>query len=256
MCSKRRQGQSCTHLSFHAIPSNEYTQQFTQHTPYTPQDSHLRIQPQGSLPRAHTCSPPHQQARAHPPTHIVALHSCTAAPPDSARPLLLTSWHRQCLPQVQVFHREGHQGGVLLNEEVILGEPLELQCQVVRQARHPEPPPPLPDVVVDGVAVKLRQQCKNGHLQGHRTARTPQASNSTHLVSTVNPLEPSTNRCHPTCKRVLMLVAQCTICGARRANDSSTAAVDPVRIWRHHTTATLALLRLLLLPVKRCPPVV
>ncbi len=67
--------------------------------------------------------------------------------------------------KLQISDWEVDDGGVLLPEEVVLGEALHVQHQVGGQPRQPVPPPPGLYVIVYAPAVKLPQQLKDGHLR-------------------------------------------------------------------------------------------
>ena len=67
--------------------------------------------------------------------------------------------------ELQVPDREVDNGGVLLPEEVVLGEALEVQHQIGRQARQAVPSPAILDVIVHLAPVKFVQQLKDGNLQ-------------------------------------------------------------------------------------------
>lgn len=77
----------------------------------------------------------------------------------------LTGWDGDDVSQLQVPDWEVDDGRVLLPEEVVLGEALHVQHQVVGQPRQPIPPPARLYVIVDAHAVKLAQQLKDGHLR-------------------------------------------------------------------------------------------
>ena len=68
------------------------------------------------------------------------------------------------IPELQIPDREIDDGGILLPEEVVLGEALEVQHQVGGQARQAVPPPPHLDVIVHPAAVELVQQLEDGDL--------------------------------------------------------------------------------------------
>lgn len=70
--------------------------------------------------------------------------------------------------ELQISDGEVDDGGVLLPEEVVLGEALEVQHQVGRQARQPIPAPAVLDIVVHSAPVKLVQQLKDGNLRSIR----------------------------------------------------------------------------------------
>ena len=75
--------------------------------------------------------------------------------------------------ELQVSDGEVHDGGVLLPEEVVLGEALEVQHQVGRQARQAVPAPPVLDVIVHPAPVKLVQQLKDGDLRSSQQQSAP-----------------------------------------------------------------------------------
>lgn len=101
---------------------------------------------------------------------------------DSTKSRKDTCWDRDNISQLQVPDGEVDNGGVLLPEEVVLGEALHVQHQVGRQPRQPVPPPPGFDVIVDARAVKFAQQLKDGHLRRHTRP---------HLSALVNMLSPA-----------------------------------------------------------------
>ena len=70
--------------------------------------------------------------------------------------------------ELQIPDGEVDDGGVLLPEEVVLGEALEVQHQVGWQASQLVPAPPVLDVVVHPAPVKLAQQLKNRDLCSSR----------------------------------------------------------------------------------------
>lgn len=70
--------------------------------------------------------------------------------------------------ELQISDREVDNGRVLLPEEVVLGEALEVQHQIGRQARQAVPSPAMLDVIVHFAPVKFVQQLKDGNLQMQR----------------------------------------------------------------------------------------
>ena len=75
-----------------------------------------------------------------------------------------TFWDRYNVTELQILHREVHDGGILLNEEVVLGEALEVEHHEARKPLQRVPPPPTLDVIMHSGAIKFVQQLKNGHL--------------------------------------------------------------------------------------------
>lgn len=79
-----------------------------------------------------------------------------------------TCWHWDDVSQLQVPDWEVDDGGILLPEEVVLGDALHVEDQIGGQLCQREPPPAHLDVVVRALAVKLVEQLKYGHLQASR----------------------------------------------------------------------------------------
>lgn len=77
---------------------------------------------------------------------------------------ILALWCGDDVMQLQVLDWEVYDGGVLVDEEVVLGEALEVHAEVQRQAGDPEAPSACLDVVHDSLTVVLVQDVEDGDL--------------------------------------------------------------------------------------------
>ncbi len=112
-----------------------------------------------SLPAPSTCVS--TATPAAPSSHQSHAHNIPAVA-ASARTFDMRE--RQHVPQLQVLDREVDERGVLLGEEVVVGEAAHVQGEEGRQARDAEGAAAGLDVVGDDAAVVLGQDGKDGHL--------------------------------------------------------------------------------------------